>query len=121
MSYMTANGTTTANAVLYAGADGIVAIKQDAILRDAERLVKRYGPPPIPVTAQYTSAASDAEMRVFDYLINTDGYVSSEGFPGVSTSFVDFEKVKSLVKSIVADYADAGSGSHVAYLEAWKV
>jgi hypothetical protein len=90
-------------AVEYSGLEsvedsGVPEIKLDATLRDSERLVKRCATPPSEATEEYTVAASDAEMRVFEYLVNTEGYLTGSGVGGVSESFVDFEKVEEIVR-----------------------
>jgi hypothetical protein len=121
MAYTTEVGTRTVKAAEYAGAESLVTIKQDAILRDAERLVRKYGPPPDPITDEYESAASDAEMRVFDYLANTEGYLSSEAISGINSSYVDFEKVATIVRATLGDLAGtsvtSNGSANVGYVE----
>jgi len=87
--------------------DAIPEIKADAILRDAERLVAYYAPNPSSAESEvpneaYISAASDAEMRLWEYLAATEGYLTSTGVAGVNESFVDFDKVKAIVLKTMA-------------------
>lgn len=85
-------------------ADAIPEIKADAILRDAERLVAYYAPNPDPdvVDEVYVSAASDAEMRLWEYLANTEGYLASTRIGDINESYVDFDKVKAIVLKTMA-------------------
>lgn len=116
MAYTTASGTSTTVAVAYSEISGLPTIKQDAMLRMAERFVLRYAPPPDPITDGYESAASDAELHVFNYLANTEGLLSSENIEGIASSYIDQDKVRAMVVAITAGYADTASQG-VAYLE----
>jgi hypothetical protein len=122
MTYYSGNGTSTDTAAEYSGitVEDTNELELDAILRDAERYVSFYAPAPDPVTAAYTSAARDGEMRIFKYLATTEGILSSTGISGISESFIDFAKVEQIIKRTVGLYADtskAGGGSNVAYIE----
>ncbi len=102
MAYNTSNTTSTDEALEYASAEGSMPeIRSDALLRDAERIVKRYAPPPTVITAAYTVPAKDCEMRVFDYLQATSGYLSSTNVAGISESY-DLLKIEGIVKDAMS-------------------
>lgn len=113
MTYYTAHDVSTDLALEYAAldADAIPEVKADAILRDAERMVTYYAPPPSPITTVYTEAAADAEMRIFDYLSATEGYLTSSGLSGISENFVDLEKVVSIISRCMATVSIGAGGS----------
>ena len=126
LAHFTANSISTDRAAEYSRiqVETTNEIELDAILRDAERYVNFYTPPPDPVTPEYTSAAGDAEMRVFKYLASTEGIYTGSGLGGVNESFIDFDKVEKIIKRTVGIYSDmdnAGGGSNAAYIEdlAW--
>lgn len=109
-------------AVEYAGLgtvedSGAPEIKLDAVLRDAEREVKKVAPRPtagfadVAAEEEYISAASDAEMRVFDYLVNTEGYLSSSGVSGISESYVDFARVEAIVRRAMSGVSNSASSN----------
>jgi hypothetical protein len=125
LTYNTTNGVSTDLAAEYSRieVDASNEVELDAILRDSERYVKYYAPAPDPVTADYTSAAADGEKRIFKYLASTEGIYTGSGIGGVNESFIDFEKVESLIKSTVGLYDDtdnAGGGANVAYIERFR-
>lgn len=83
-------------------------IRSDALLRDAERIVKRYAPAPDPLTTEYTDAARDCEMRIFDYLQATSGYLSSTNVAGISENY-DLAKIEGIVKDAMSDVSLAST------------
>jgi hypothetical protein len=47
---------------------------------------------------------------IYNYLTQTSGgSVSSEGVSGISSSYVDFNKIKSIVKPIMGNYYTYGA------------
>lgn len=119
MAYRTANGTITANAVIYADDTTLPTIKQDALLRDAERLVRRLAPPPTePPSADYVQAASDSELRIFEWLVNWRPHLSSESVLDSSVNYAENPKVLEIVSDIMGDYyAPGASLVNTAYFE----
>lgn len=97
----TANGTTVAQAMEYAGDDAPSGIRARALLRDAERAVRDIAPPPPDLSGedevQYTQDASDAELYVFSAYVANPGYLSSASLDGVSVSFRDVKDGESPV------------------------
>lgn len=88
----TANGTTVAQAMEYAGEDSPSGLRARALLRDAERAVRDIAPPPSDLSGedevQYAQDASDAELYVFSAYVANPGYLSSASLDGVSISYV---------------------------------
>lgn len=86
MAYITVAGTTTAMAQEYTE-DAPAGMKADAYLRDAERIVANLTTRPDPVTNEYTQAASDAELRVFEALVQRPDRISSQSLGSMSVSY----------------------------------
>lgn len=86
----TSNGATLEQATTYAGAEDLPLVRREAVLRDAERLVRDIAPPPDPAPVEYRVDALDAELRTFSWLCSHgDGNVKSESVDGVSLSYTD--------------------------------
>lgn len=123
MAYTTANGTSTDSADVFAGETGLPEERLDPLLRQAERLVATYSPAaPDPITEEYMRAASDSELQVFDFLVNTDGgLTSSTGVAGVSVSYRDLKAVETIVRAAMVGFEEistgGSSGDNVAYIE----
>lgn len=106
----TANGTTVAQAMEYAGEDSPSGLRARALLRDAERAVRDIAPPPSDLSGDdveaYKQDASDAELYVFSAYVANPGYLSSASLDGVSISYAqpskDREPINERVRSIMS-------------------
>lgn len=121
--YTTANGVSTGQAQeYYPGAQGQPEVKVDAVLRDAERILRRLAPPPDTDDAgeleRYRQAAADCELRLFEYLFETRGYISGQrSIVGSSINFAQSPAVAEIVRQSMGEYA----GDSVAYISRWPV
>ena len=121
MSYVTAHGTTTDEADVFAGETALPEERLDPLLRQSERLVRSYAPAaPDPVTEEYSQAISDSELQVFDYLVNA-GITSSIGLSGISVSYRDLSAVRAIVVAATADLAEDAedADSDTAIIDFW--
>lgn len=74
----------------------------------AARIVASLAPPPAEVDPDYAEAAAHGELLVGRYLFSTEGgTLSSEGISGISTSYVKFPEVQSLVAGAMGSYYES--------------
>lgn len=76
MSNVTANGTTSIDAQAYAETE-LPSIKADALLGDAERIIKSIATLGDD-SEEYKQAAFSAELRVFEFLATRPDTIKSE-------------------------------------------
>lgn len=111
MAETTANGTSTAMAQDYATSE-LSEVKADALLRDAERVVADIAPPPASVDADYTQAASDSELRVFEILATEKHRIKSESVDSISVSYADSSAdIYNIVRDTMAQWLPAGAST----------
>jgi len=80
--------------------------------RMAAAYVQRLAPVPDPEPDDYADLAASAEYIVFNYLTQTSGAsVSSEGVSGISSNYVDFDKIKAIVRPVMGSYYLGGTGA----------
>ena len=79
--------------------------RAETLHRMSARYVARFSSAPDPVTPDFTLAAADAECVVFDYLYENTLKYSSLGSEDGSISYLDFDKIKQLVKDTMGPYA----------------
>ncbi len=93
----------------------------DFFSRIAAAYVQDLAPVPDPEPDDYADMAAAAEYLIYNYLTQTSGAsVRSEGVSGISSSYVDFEKIKALVAPVMGPYYEgsaAGLGAHTGYIE----
>jgi hypothetical protein len=71
---------------------------------------QRLAPMPDPEPDDYAELAEAAEYMIFNYLTQTSGgSVASETIDVISTGYVDFNKIKSMVKPIMGNYYTYGA------------
>lgn len=90
----------------YAGAEA-EGLAVEVAMGAAANMVASLAPPPAELEADpgYFSAARLGELLVGRYLWNTEGgTLSSEGISGISTSYVKFPEVQSLVAGAMGSY-----------------
>lgn len=117
MSHTTASGSTsdaTATGTVVKVQDyhpackGVHQSRLDAVLRRSERFVGIAAPPPSSESteelAAYREVARDAELAVFEHLLERPSYVTQESVMGSSTSFVGSEGLEELVREAMPDY-----------------
>jgi hypothetical protein len=79
---------------------------------------QRLAPMPDPEPDDYAELAEAAEYAVFNYLTQTSGgSVSSEGVSGISSHYVDFAKIKSIVMPIMGSYYSPPGRLRTRYIE----
>lgn len=99
----------------YAGAD-TSGVALDVPMRNAARLVRKFAPPPDPVTDDYATAAADAELEVGRYLFNSlGGSVSSLSSEGQSLSLTNMSAVLSIISGTMGEFYTGGAAG-VAYV-----
>ena len=106
MAYETTNGTTTQNAVDYCeAAKGATAIRVDAVLRRAERVVRTLAPAPsTPAGEQYKSSAADAELAAFEHLWQRPSYLKREDWLDGSATYSDDGALAGVVRDAMGGY-----------------
>lgn len=114
MAYTSANGTTDVIATdFHQGAQGGPQVKIDATLRTAERIVADLAPrpDPLPDPDDYTQAASDSELFIFEFLATTKGFVSSQSsIVSVSISYQNEPKVLQIIRDSMGEYVKDKDG-----------
>lgn len=119
--YTTVNGTSDSIATdFYQGAQGQPQVRIEATLRTAERIVADLAdrPDPLPDPDDYTQAASDSELFIFEFLATTKGFVSSQSsVVGVSISYQNDPNVLQIIRDSMGEYVKDKDG--VGELSTW--
>lgn len=112
MAYTTANNVTTngeaIDAVLvtdyYGGAVSAPGVRQDGILRRAERRIAEVAPPPDPKTQVYTSRAADTELAVFEFLFESRPYLERENQLDASAVYAGDRALLDLIRAEMGEF-----------------
>ena len=106
MAYETANGTTTQSATDYCeAAKGAAAVRADAVLRRAERVVRSLAPSPsTPPDDEYKRAAADAELAAFEHLWQRPSYLKREDWLDGSATYADEGALAGVVRDAMGRY-----------------
>lgn len=87
-------------------ADGVDALKIQLTLEDAADIVSDLTTVPDPMEAEYAKRAKRAELRIFEYLLETGGFVSGRrSITGSSTSYQSNPQIERFVARAMGDYA----------------
>ncbi len=117
--HITTSGTTTTQAQAYAGTS-LAELKADALLRNAERLVKRVAPlvEGVEPSSAYLNAASDAELVAFEVFAVDPGYVRWKSAGDVS---VRYRNEKADAESKVLEIMEAWVSTRKRYIKSLRV
>lgn len=92
-----------------ASADGAEPIRLQFVLEDASEMVARMAPAPSTMTQDYARRAKRAELRLFEWLWTTKGYVASKSVQHLGSVNYDPKAARRIVRETMGPYAQ-GSG-----------